>query len=159
MFPLLAALIPSIVGAVGSAIRGQSKVIDSALDVVQDVVGHPVNSLDDVDLSKLTNDQILKLKEIDSAYQYNVFKAETDDAANARQREIEIVKSGRIDWSKHFVTITIVFGYFLTIIYILHLVALNEVSTDEAVIVGQIITLLGGLLVKVAEGYYGKDKK
>lgn len=158
MIPLLAALIPTIVSVVGDAVRGKSNAVDAALNVVQEVVGHPVDSLDDVNPDELTSDQLLKLKELDLDYQYKVFKAETEDAANARQREVEIIKSGHIDWPKNVYNMVITIGYFIVIFTIFHMYAKDLINKDEGLIIGSVLTGLFEILRSIGQGYNGKNK-
>lgn len=117
MLPLLAAAIPSIVGAIGSAIRGKNKVIDAGLDVVQNIVGHPVNSLEDVNYKDLTTDQITALKKAD----YDFYSQYNDQIVALSNTEIEDRKDARnmqASQKSHmpaFLTTILTFGMFIII--------------------------------------------
>jgi hypothetical protein len=117
MIPLLAAAIPSIVGAIGSAFRGKNKIVDAGLDVVQSIVGHPVNSLNDVDYSKLSADQITALKTAD----YNFYNQYNDQLVKLSQTEIEDRKDARSmqasqkSYMPSFLTTILTFGLFVII--------------------------------------------
>lgn len=96
MFPLLAGIIPYIADKIGNSIRGKNKIVDAGLDIVQNVVGHPVNSLTDVDYSKLTPEQITALKQADYGFyiDYNdkivaLAEQEVADRINARSTQVQ----------------------------------------------------------------------
>jgi hypothetical protein len=93
VFPLLAAIAPSIVQYVGSQLRGKSKVIDEGLNVVQQALGKPVNSLADAEymMKNATPEQIAALKagDLDFYKNYNqmivaLVNAEVEDRRNAQ---------------------------------------------------------------------------
>ena len=68
MLPLLAAILPNVIGIVGSLIRGKNKTVDKVLDTVGEIAGTKMNSLDDVDkfVRNATPEQILALKNADA---------------------------------------------------------------------------------------------
>lgn len=117
MLPLLAAAIPSIVGAIGGAIRGKNKIVDAGLDVVQNIVGHSVDSLGDVDYTKLTPEQITALKKADYAFyiQYNdqiiaLSNVEVEDRKDARS-----MQASQKSHMPAFLTTVLTFGMFIII--------------------------------------------
>lgn len=95
MLPLLAAILPSVVGIVGSLVRGKNKTVDKVLDTVEAISGNKINSLDDVEefLKTATPDQILALKKVDSKakieYNKNIVElaqAEAKDKQHTREK-------------------------------------------------------------------------
>lgn len=89
MLPVLAALIPAIVDVVGTAVRGQSTIIDGALDKVSQALQSPINSL--LDIKDLTTEQVAALQKanLDFKSSFNnsvvqLAQVEVDDRKNAR---------------------------------------------------------------------------
>lgn len=96
MLSLIATLLPSVVGLVGSLFRGKDKTVDKVLDVVSAIAGgKKMDSLDDVEkfLENATPEQIIQLKKADAMakIEYNksvieLAKAEVEDKKDARAR-------------------------------------------------------------------------
>ena len=142
MFPLLFALVPSLVRLVGGAVKGSSPAVDAALNVVQNAVGSPINSLDDVEkaLTKFTPEQRLALQqcEASAAASYNaavvsLAQAEVDDTVDARNT-YEQTKS----WTPAILSYMVI----ALIIFIFVCLFTQDIPKDNEAMVTVLITLI-----------------
>jgi len=104
------------------------------------------------------NDLFIKQKEIELEFErveLEEFKAILGDKASARNREVEIAKTGRTDWFMYFVGFVGLAIFGLVVYSIIFL----EVKAENKELFIHLVGIVEGIILSIFTFYYGASKK
>jgi hypothetical protein len=106
----------------------------------------------------------IKLAEIQANLQIGMrqavsedYKTEVADRNSARQRETSFISAGKRDYTASILAYIGVIGSFATIISILYLIKVNQMSNFEAGIAASVITFCVAIVTKIYEYHFGSS--
>lgn len=134
------------------------------LSLLASVFGANPASPEDI-LSKMQADPdaALKIRQLELQNQVtleqiasNNFKIQTDDTANARDREEDVLKiTGKFDWVQHACAIIAVVGFFIVIA----LVFMTSFDKNDHDVLYMMVGVLGGTFTTIYSYYFGSSIK
>ncbi|MGA1846770.1 hypothetical protein [Deferribacter abyssi] len=116
MLPVIAGLIANGIVKISKSLLDDGK--DKVIEFVKEKTGIDLSTVKDVE--ELKPEDISKLKELENSFEIEMQKLAIEDRKSARQREVELAKAGKNDWTQDVLAFVAVFGFF-GVIYMLFL--------------------------------------
>jgi len=142
MLPIIGGLISSGLVKIGKAMLDKNA--DKVVDFVKDKTGIDLSGI--TDIQDLSPEERLKLKELESNFDVEIAKLTVQDRQSARQREIEIAKSGKLNVTQSFLAYIAIIGFF-GVIYMLFVRDVSEGIARDALLImlGTLAKIVGDL--------------
>jgi hypothetical protein len=126
---------------------GGGKLLDGVKGVIDEVVTSKEEKME------LT----IKLEDMLKKHEQEIINAEVADRDSARNREIEVMKSGSKNWTQNILAYVGVSGFFAIIGYLLSK-GLGNMSTEESFIIGNLTGMAGAIAKDIYGYYFGSSK-
>lgn len=132
-------------------------------DLIAHEFGGSTSNYDDL-ISKIQADPdaAMKLKQFELTHKENLQQialqsqiAENQDRQNARQRQIELAKSGHTDWVLPGLSILITIGFFISIACVMA----TKADASDHDILNMMLGVLGTAWIQVISYYFGSSHK
>jgi hypothetical protein len=135
-----------VVGFVKALFNG-GKLLDGAKNLIDEVV-----------TSKEEKMQLnIKMEEMLKMHEQEIIKAEIADRDSARNREIEVVKSGSKNLTQNLLAYSGVIGFFGIIGYLLSK-GLGNMNAESSFIIGNLTGMAGAIAKDIYGYYFGSSK-
>jgi hypothetical protein len=150
-----------ILGKAGSIVPdaiaiGTKAIMGNPMGAVQDLVGK-LTKIDTPEAKALLSELDVKMAEIElefSKVELEETKAYLADMQNARNREIELAKVGKVDWMQ---TAVGLIGMIM-LAFNLYVLVFIEVPKDNKVLFIHFMGIIEGIAISIFSYYYGSSK-
>ncbi len=138
-----------MMGVIGfvKTLFGGGKLLDSAKDLIDEVVTSKEEKLQ----------LAIKMEEMLKKHEQEIIRAEIEDRSSARNREIEVVKTGSKNWTQNILAYVGVTGFFAIIGYLLSK-GLGNMTAEESFIIGNLTGMAGAIAKDIYGYYFGSSK-
>lgn len=123
------------------------KLLDGARGIIDEVV---TSKEEKAELS-------IKLEQMLKQHEQEIIKAENEDRISARNREVEVVKSGSKNITQNLLAYIGVTAFFGITGYILSK-GLGNINTEESFIIGNLTGMAGAIAKDIFGYYFGSSK-
>lgn len=127
--------------------KGGGKLLEGARSVIDEVV---TNKEEKAEITR-------KLEQIFLDHERELIKAENEDKASARNREIEVVKTGSKNLTQNLLAYIAVIAFFAMTGYIISK-GLTNMNTETSFIIGNLTGMAGAIAKDIYGYYFGSSK-
>lgn len=126
---------------------GGGKLLEGAKGIIDEVI---TNKEEKAEITR-------KLEQMFLDHEKEIIKAENDDKASARNREIEVVKAGSRNLTQNILAYIAVGSFFAITGYIISK-GLGNMNTEESFIIGNLTGMAGAIAKDIYGYYFGSSK-
>jgi len=121
------------------------------LEKVRDIIDEVVTTKEERSLLEM------KFKELILHHEQEIMRAELEDRRSARQREVDVVRSGSINFTQNILAYAAIVAFFTITGYIISH-GLGSMNSEESFIVGNLTGMAAAIAKDIYGYYFGSSK-